>query len=138
MAAKSLAYWLALVDRLVEERFSSALEEHGVTRAQWRVLGVLSSGPASADDLAAALAEMPADSPGGSATEELGELVESGWVTAGERYEITERGSGAHERLAEVVDELRTTLTAGITPDEQAATIAALERMAANLGYAPD
>lgn len=136
MAAKSLAYWLALVDRLVEERFSAALEEHGVTRVQWRVLGVLSSGPASADDLEAALADMPADSPEGAA-EELAELVESGWVTSGERYEITERGSGASERLAEVVDELRATLTAGITPEEQEATIAALERMAANLGYSP-
>src|SRR6185436_8524242 len=39
---RSLAYWLALVDRLVEERFSAALEEHGVTRLQWRIRWVLS------------------------------------------------------------------------------------------------
>ena len=135
MAAKSLAYWLALVDRLIEERFSAALEEHGVTRMQWRVLGVLAAGPASAEELEGALSELPADEPGSSAADELEELVESGWVEAGDRYTLTERGAGAHERLAAVVDELRATVTAGLTPEQQSATISALEHMARNLGW---
>lgn len=135
MAEKPLAYWLALVDRLVEERFSSALDEHGVTRIQWRVLGMLASGPASAADLEGALSDLPSEAPGGSAADELAELVESGWVLADERYTITDRGAGAYDRLADVVDELRATLTAGLSDDEHAATIAALERMARNLGW---
>jgi DNA-binding MarR family transcriptional regulator len=132
---RSLAYWLALVDRLVEERFSAALEEHGVTRTQWRVLGVLASGPASAADLEGALTDMPPDADGTSAEEELAELVESGWVRSDGAYSITDRGSSAYDRLADVVDELRATLTEGLTDEEQAATAVALERMARNLGW---
>ena len=135
MAERPLGFWLALVDRLVEERFSTALEEHGVTRIQWRVLGVLASGPASGADLEGALSDMPPDADGISAGEELAELVESGWVLAGEQYSITERGASAYDRLADGVDDLRSTLTAGLTDDEQAATAVALERMARNLGW---
>ena len=135
MAERPLGFWLALVDRLVEERFSAALEEHGVTRIQWRVLGVLASGPASGADLEGALTDMPLDPDGTSAAEELAELVDSGWVHSDGVYSITERGSSAHDRLADVVDELRATLTEGLTDEEQAATSIALERMARNLGW---
>ncbi|HTE61891.1 MAG TPA: hypothetical protein VK631_16170 [Solirubrobacteraceae bacterium] len=135
MAERPLAFWLALVDRLVEERFSTALDEHGVTRTQWRVLGVLASGPATGSDLEGALADMPPDVDGGSPAEELAELIESGWVLADGDYTITDRGAGAHDRLADVVDELRATLTEGLTAEEQSATSVALERMARNLGW---
>lgn len=135
MADRPLAFWLALVDRLVEEKFSGALEEHGVTRIQWRVLGVLASGPASGTDLENALADMPPDEDGSSASDELTELVESGWVQSDGDYSITERGAAAHDRLADVVDELRATLTEGLTGEEQSATAVALERMARNLGW---
>ena len=135
MAERPLGFWLALVDRLVEERFSAALEEHGVTRIQWRVLGVLASGPASGADLEGALSDMPPDPDGVSAAEELGELVDSGWVHSDGSYAITERGSAAYDRLADVVDDLRETLTGGLTDEEQSATAVALERMARNLGW---
>jgi DNA-binding MarR family transcriptional regulator len=135
MADRPLAFWLALVDRLVEEKFSGALEEHGVTRTQWRVLTMLASGPASGTDLEAALADMPLDADGGSAADELAELIESGWVHSDGDYSITDRGAAAHDRLADVVDELRATLTEGLTDEEQAATAVALERMARNLGW---
>jgi DNA-binding MarR family transcriptional regulator len=134
MAEKPLAFWLALVDRLVEELFSAALEEHGVTRTQWRVLGVLATDPASAADLEGSLADLPAE-PGSSPTDELAELVESGWVLSDGQYTITERGAAAYDRLADRVDELRTTLITGISEEEQAATAIALERMARNLGW---
>jgi len=51
------------------------------------------------------------------------------------RYVLTDRGAAAHDRLADVVDELRATLTEGLTDEEQAATAVALERMARNLGW---
>ena len=135
MAERPLGFWLALVDRLVEEKFSAALEEHGVTRIQWRVLGVLASGPASGADLEGALTDMPLDPDGTSAAEELAELVDSGWVHSDGVYAITDRGSSAYDRLADVGDELRATLTDGLTDEEQAATAIALERMARNLGW---
>lgn len=136
MAERPLAFWLALVDRLVEEKFSAALEEHGVTRIQWRVLGVLASGPATGTDIEGALTDMPPEPDGTSAAEELAELVDSGWVVSDGSYAITERGAAAHDRLADVVDELRETLTTGLSEEEQAATAVALERMARNLGWA--
>jgi hypothetical protein len=135
MAERPLAYWLALVDRLVEERFAGALEEHGVTRTQYRVLGVLAGGPATAADLESAMSDLPPDPDGISAADELAELVESGWVLAGDSYRITDRGEAAHARLDEMVDGLRATLTSGLSADEQAATAAALEQMARNLGW---
>ncbi len=135
MADRPLAFWLALVDRLVEEKFSTALEEHGVTRTQWRVLGVLASGPTTGADLEGALADMPPDAGGGSGADELAELVDSGWVQSDGDYTITERGAAAYDRLADVVDGLRETLTIGLTDEEQAATSVALERMARNVGW---
>ncbi|MGN6502640.1 MAG: MarR family winged helix-turn-helix transcriptional regulator [Pseudolysinimonas sp.] len=135
MGERPLAYWLALVDRLVEERFAGALEEHGVTRTQYRVLGVLAGGPATASDLESAMSDLPPDPAGISAADELAELVESGWVLGGESYTITERGAAAHARLDEMVDGLRATLTGGLSDEEQAATAAALEQMARNLGW---
>jgi DNA-binding MarR family transcriptional regulator len=135
MADRPLAFWLALVDRLVEEKFSGALEEHGVTRTQWKVLTMLASGPASGADLEGALADMPPDADGGSGADELAELVESGWVHSDGDYSITDRGAAAHDRLADVVDELRATLTEGLTDEEQAAAAVSLERMARNLGW---
>jgi hypothetical protein len=96
---------------------------------------VLASGPASGADLEGALTDMPLDPDGTSAAEELAELVDSGWVHSDGVYSITERGSSAHDRLADVVDELRATLTEGLTEEEQAATAVALERMVRNLGW---
>jgi len=61
--------------------------------------------------------------------------VESGWIQSDGDYTITDRGAAAHDRLADVVDELRATLTEGLTDDEQSATAFALERMARNLGW---
>jgi DNA-binding MarR family transcriptional regulator len=135
MADRPLAFWLALVDRLVEEKFSGALEEHGVTRTQWKVLTMLASGPASGADLERALADMPPDADGSSGADELAELVESGWVHSDGDYSITDRGAAAHDRLADVVDGLRATLTEGLTDEEQAAAAVSLERMARNLGW---
>jgi hypothetical protein len=133
---RSLTYWLALVDRLVEERFSAALEEHGVTRLQWRIMSVLSTGAANAEELDTALAELlPTDSEETPA-EELDELMDSGWVVAGDgRFTLTERGQSAHDGLAEAVTELRAMLVADVSEADQAQTAATLERMARNLGW---
>ena len=133
---RSLAYWLALVDRLVEERFSTALEEHGVTRLQWRILGVLSAGASSSEELDTALAELPPTDGESTPSEELDELMDSGWVLAGDgRFSLTERGQSAHDGLAEVVTELRVTLVADVSEADQDQAAMTLERMARNLGW---
>lgn len=135
MSTRTLAYWLALVDRLVERGFAGALEEHGITRMQWRILTALGDGPATADQLDAALADLPAYDDDATAAEQLAELVESGWVEAADAYRLTERGRTAHRHILDAVAELRARVLTGITPEEEQSTIALLERMARNLGW---
>ncbi|MFT4029662.1 MAG: MarR family transcriptional regulator [Protaetiibacter sp.] len=135
MSTRTLAYWLALVDRLVELGFSGALDEHGITRMQWRILTVLGDGPATAEQLDAALADLPAYDDDATAAEQLVELVESGWVETVDAYRLTERGHVAHDHILDAIAELRTRVLTGITPEEESAAIALLERMARNLGW---
>lgn len=133
---RPIGYWLKLVDRLIDEQFASTLEEHGVTRRQWQLLNVLSQGPATVEQLDAAVAPFLAADDTESSVDHLTELIDSGWVDATPAgYDITERGRGAFERLAEVVATQRTAMSQGLTAEQYEQTIAVLERMARNLGY---
>ncbi len=137
---RPLGFWLKLVDRLIDEQFASTLDEHGVTRRQWQLLNVLSREPATVEQLDAAvapfLASATSEESAETSAEHLAELVESAWLdaTAGP-YTLTDRGRGAFERLETVVATQRTLVAEGLTPDQYEQTIAALERMARNLGY---
>ncbi|GMA90610.1 MarR family transcriptional regulator [Homoserinibacter gongjuensis] len=116
MSTRTLAYWLALVDRLVERGFAGALEEHGITRMQWRIMTALGESPATADQLDETLADLPAYDDDATAAEQLGELVESGWVEAADAYRLTERGRAAHDHILDAVAELRTRVLTDISP----------------------
>jgi DNA-binding MarR family transcriptional regulator len=135
MSTRTLAYWLALVDRLVERGFAGALEEHGITRMQWRIMTALGESPATADQLDETLADLPAYDDDATAAEQLGELVESEWVEAADAYRLTERGRAAHDHILDAVAELRTRVLTDISPEEEQTMIALLERMARNLGW---
>jgi hypothetical protein len=134
-APRPIGFWLKLVDRLIDERFESVLEEHGVTRRQWQLLNVLQRGPATLEELDAAV-EPFLDDDGESSAEHLEELVGSGWVNPG--YSITEAGSTAMEGLGHAVGEMRDAMTDGITEDDYSTTLAVLERMARNLGWSDE
>lgn len=119
-----LGYWLTLVDRLIEERFAEVLEEHGVTRRQWELLNVLTDQSLAREDLT--------DDPDGQVTE----LVDSGWVTLqSDVYTLTEQGQVARDGLRDAVARLQTRTTEGLSAKEYDATVAALGRMAKNLGW---
>jgi len=136
---RPIGFWLKLVDRLIDEQFATTLEEHGVTRRQWQLLNVLSRGPASVEQLDAAVAPFLANRGEGeieSSAEHLSELIDSAWVDATPaNYELTERGQAAFRRLADVVAEQRTTIARGITDAEYLATVDVLSRVAHNLGW---
>ena len=137
---RPIGFWLKLVDRLIDEQFASTLEEHGVTRRQWQLLNLLSQGPSSLAALDAAIAPFLAaatdDAAAESSSEHLTELVESEWVTGTpESYALTERGSAALHRLAEVVSANRRQIAHGITDAEYLATVDVLQRVAGNLGW---
>jgi DNA-binding MarR family transcriptional regulator len=132
---RPIGYWLKLVDRMIDERFASTLEEHGVTRRQWQLLSVLSRGAASVEQLDAAVAPFLSVD-GETSAEHLGELVESGWVAVvATGYEITERGETAYSRLAEVVAVNRELATEGLSDEEYERLTASLRRIAENLGW---
>src|SRR5690606_7895822 len=134
---RPIGFWLKLVDRLIDERFAAIIEEHGVTRRQWQLMGVITGGGATAEQLDAALA--PFLTAGGDETsaDHLAELVESDWVVVDvDRYALTERGDTAYARLGTIVEGLRSTIAEGLSDAEYASTVASLERMARNLGYA--
>ena len=148
-AQRPIGFWLKLVDGLIDERFASTLEEHGVTRRQWQLLNVLSRGPATVEQLDAAVAPFlasgtPASDDEGArapetSAEHLSELIESAWVDATPAgYELTERGRTAFDALSETVAKLREEMSEGLTQEQYAETVAALEKMARNLGWAGD
>lgn len=135
MDSRPIGFWLKLVDTLLDERFAEVLDEHGVSRGQWRLLNVVADGGASGADIEQAVAPFTTDE-GMPVSAQLDELVESDWVEpAGSEYRLTERGSKAHTRLAEVVAELRASSTAGVSSADYELTLATLERMARNLGW---
>src|SRR5690606_38604235 len=108
-----------LVDQLIEKQFSDALEEHGVTRRQWQLMGVLARGPASMLELASALGPFLDTAGGETVTDHVGELVESEWVAdTGGSFTLTERGTTAFKRISELVDGLRALSAEGIAADD--------------------
>jgi hypothetical protein len=133
---RPIGFWLKLVDRMIDERFASTIEEHGVTRRQWQLLTVLSRSEASVDQLDAAVAPFLSSADDESSAEHLGELIESGWVAAtGANYQITERGMTAYSRLAEVIAANREIATDGISSEDYDTMVSTLERVARNLGW---
>lgn len=137
---RPIGFWLRLVDNLIDERFATTLDEHGVTRLQWQLLNVLARGSATLEALTQALQPFVATTGDEAALEQLSELIDSGWVDATPSgYEITERGRGALERLTSVVAEQRTSMTVGVTEIDYLTTVATLERLARNMGWSdPD
>ena len=135
-AQRPIGFWLKLVDNLIDESFASTLDEHGVTRRQWQLLNVLSRGPADIEALDAAVAPFLSSDDGESSVEHLDELLDSGWVfIEHDRYSITERGAESFERLSAVVAGIRETISAGLSDEQYATTVASLETMARNLGW---
>lgn len=134
--SKPIGFWLKLVDQLIDKQFSDALEEHGVTRRQWQLLGVLARGPATVLELASALGPFIDTAAGETVMDHIGELVESEWVIddAG-TFSFTERGMTAHARLTEIVEGIRSLSVEGVGVAEYALTLEILERMARNLGW---
>lgn len=138
MATRPIGFWLKLVDRLIDERFAAIIEEHGVTRRQWQLLGAIEPGGSTVDELDQAIAPFLDPGANESAADHLSELVDSEWLTVtGSSYQLTERGRNAFERLGEVVDSLRDQTGEGLTPEQYEITLQSLERMAQNLGWNP-
>jgi DNA-binding MarR family transcriptional regulator len=129
-------FWLRLLDRLINEHFGKALDEHGITRRQWEVMNLLSRGPVSHDELVEALARVHRDVQPATLTDELSELEDSGWLRRREQeYELTELGYTSYRRLEPVLRATDEEIGRGISRDDFATVLEVLERMAMNLGW---
>jgi DNA-binding MarR family transcriptional regulator len=135
-ARRPVDFWLKLVDKLINEHFSKTLEEHGVTRRQWEVMNLLSRGPASHDELAEALAPFRTELEVNTLTEDLAELVESGWLAIREDvYQLTDRGRISYQRLEPVLRSTNERIVHGVSAEDYSTTLEVLEQIANNLGW---
>ena len=131
-----IGFWLKLVDRLIDDSFDAVLGHAGLTRRHWQVLNLLQEAPATVQQIDAQLAPfLGGDEP--TTRPILDDLHARSWITwTDEQANLTEAGSAAHADLRQQVARGRARLAAGITPEEHAATIDVLRRMAVNLGWA--
>jgi hypothetical protein len=131
---RPIGFWLKLVDRLIDERLESTLGN--LSRRHWQVLNVIQQGPADQADIDARV--RPFLGGEGTTAQEVADLQQRGWLTSGTAtMELTELGTREFERLLELVSADRKKLMAGIEPDAYVTTVAALEKMAQNLGWGP-
>ncbi len=133
---RPLGFWLKLVDRLIDDAFDAALGQVGLTRRHWQVLNLLQAAPATVQQTDTQLAPFLS---GAETTTRpvLDDLQVRGWVawTDDQHATLTDAGAAAHAELLRQVSRSRERLTTGITPEEYAATIEVLRRMAVNLGW---
>lgn len=162
---KPLGFWLAVVEHRTHAAMRSAFADQGVTRREWRLLNLIQNGPATLEELKAAMpprgrgrkirgdrthdgrreahAGETSDRPGRkvrrSTKDVIDGLVQRGWVSDDEgRLSLTEDGARAKDELSERVSAVRSTAGTGITDADYATTLATLEAMARNLGWSED
>jgi DNA-binding PadR family transcriptional regulator len=128
-------YWLKLVDRLINLRFEQLLEEHGLTRREWEMLWLLTTGPATVEELDDALLPFLGERGDPSSVEQLRELVESRWVESkGQSYRLSAHGRRSVGRIAAVVEHSDEGIRAGVNPEDFETAVRVLRQMAHNLG----
>lgn len=130
---RPLGYWLRHLHNLLETHFALVLADLGTKRGQWQLLNTLAQGPRDRDDLERALAPFWRDDRPGL-EQELADLAARGWTEQRDgKVALTEDGVAAHSRLAPRVEELRSVVTAGLTPEQYRETVRVLAVMAGNV-----
>lgn len=125
--ARPFGYWLRAVDRLLAREFETAFEAEGITRRDWRLLTLL-DGDVVAPEIAARLTG-----------KKLRGLTERGWITESDgTWTLTDEGRAAKARLGDIVDGIRSRVSASVTGEEFATTMSTLEAVARELGWNPD
>ncbi|NUT92161.1 MAG: hypothetical protein HOY78_09025 [Saccharothrix sp.] len=108
---KPIGYYLKHLDTLIDQSFDRALSDTGITRRHWQLLNEARDGTLPDDPL-------------------VPDLLARGWVADGT---LTPEGERAFDETQARVDSVRTALMGDLTVDEYTATVATLEKMAANL-----
>jgi DNA-binding MarR family transcriptional regulator len=128
-APKPLGYWLQHLHNLLEEHFALVLSDLATSRREWQMLNTLVRG---VTDVKAALAPFWTGEP--ALSEVIASLAARGWITFGdEAVALTPAGVAAHAEIRLRVEESRTVVAAGLTPDQYQETVRLLSVMAANV-----
>jgi hypothetical protein len=113
LGVRPIGYWLKHLDALIEEAFERCFDGTDITRRHWQLLNAGRNGEPEDDRL-------------------NDDLVRNGWTTP-DLAALTPRGEAVLATLKSKVDGVRATVTTGLTDQQYAATVSALEAMAANL-----
>jgi hypothetical protein len=124
--ARPLGYWLRTVDALITREFATALAAEDVSRRDWMLLNAL-SGAVDVPGLADKLARRG---------KRLRSLAERGWVVENDgRWELTDEGRAAQQRLGDLVQGVREKVAGAVSPEDFATMTASLEAIARELGW---
>lgn len=122
---RRLRFWLKAAAGRVADELDTALRSEALDRREWRLL----KGLARADS--AAIQERLADRP-----HRLERLTHRGWVAQGEDgWHLTDDGRAGLERVSTRSAAIRDRVSAAVSPDDLAVTIASLEAIARELGW---
>jgi hypothetical protein len=125
-ASRPLGYWLRVVDGLLTRQFADAFAGDHLDRRDWMLLNVL-DGSIEAPFVAARLAR------GGK---RVRALADRGWIVCSDDgWALTDEGRAAKDRLSADVDGIRDRVSAAVSPEDLATTMASLEAIARELGW---
>lgn len=123
----------ARVTDLYGQAVDAVLARNGLRARHWHVLHALQGGSRTRAEVAEALLPFWVAA-SVTQTDVVDDLVRRDWVsTDGDRYELTEAGSGAVERIQAALDELSGQALDGVSVDAEATARAVLDTIRENL-----
>lgn len=135
-SGRSVAYWINLVDALVEQAADDAFDDSGVTRRHWQVFTVMSDGVRSVAEVDERLGAVLGGK--GSTYSLVDDLRRRGWIAGAEgELHVTVAGEEAYDELRTIVASNRERIASGIAARDYEVTVATLEQIARNLGWRP-
>ncbi|WP_375386458.1 hypothetical protein [uncultured Microbacterium sp.] len=131
---RPLGYWLRLVERQIAEAFAAEFEADGFDRREWMALNLLSG--EVGDERFARIAERIAERAGKHGGKLFRTLAEQGLVTETDGvWTLTDEGRAKRAAMKGRVDAIRERVTAAVSPEDYATTVASLEAIARALGW---
>ena len=139
-APRPLGFWLRALDASLSREIDGRLAAEGVTRRDWMLLNVIDGSvdapwPSRPDrDLGRGRG------PGRGRGRHLRYLADRGWVEeAGDgSLSLTDAGREAKQRLAGIIDEVRSRLVETVGEQDYETTVRSLEALTRSLGGADD
>ena len=133
-ATKPFGHLLKTLDKLIEDRFTTVLELHRLSRGQWRLLSVLAATQSTLGQLDEAMASFPDQSTRESSDVFLEPLLSGGLVAEkGGVFRLTDAGRTEYRRAREDLEGVRDATVQGLAGGEYDRTVRVLEKMIDNL-----